>query len=266
MKTQFLVLILFISQIISVSAQMDDKFYYPRKDLKSVEWTNYEELKFPVEKDTLSVLLLKPTKKIKATVFYFHGAGGNNTYYLPLIHPLLVEGYQVVMTDFRGYGNSTGIPTHLNIAEDGQKVFDELIKRKDIKDTHKIIFGASMGTQIATLLAERNQNKINGLVLDGPISSFGDIAGFYTPEFKEYLEKSYISPYSAKENIKSIQNIPILIIHSKEDKEVPFEQGMIVFSNANSPKEFFEYSGEHLQGILLESSKILSKMNEMLEK
>lgn len=42
--------------------------------------------------------------------------------------PLVDNGFQVVMVDFRGYGKSTGKPTHQNVAEDGQKFLISLLK------------------------------------------------------------------------------------------------------------------------------------------
>lgn len=265
MKTKFFLLALLI-QIIFVSAQMDEKFYFPKKDLKPIEWSNFKEIKFPVENDTINTLILKPNEKPKATIFYFHGAGGNVTYYMPIVTHFLKNNFQVVMVDFRGYGKSTGNPTHKNIGEDGTKIFNEFLKMKEIEKLPKIIYGASIGTQIATLLAEENQNKINGLVLEGAMSSFGDIAAYYTPQFKAFLEKSYVSPYSAKENIKKINKIPVLIIHSPEDKDVPYDHGKVIFENANQPKEFLEFHGEHLYGMKYEGKKIIEKIDDMLKK
>lgn len=265
MKTKLLFLILLTVKIIIVNAQMDDKFYYPKKDLRPIEWKNYEELKFSVETDTITALILKPLAKSKATIFYFHGAGGNITHYLPLTLILVKNDFQVVMVDFRGYGKSTGTPTHNNISSDGQKIFEMLLERHGIKKTAKIIYGVSIGTQIATRLAKNNQEKINGLVLEGTISSFTDIAMFYTPQYKEYLEKNYISPYSAKEDIKSIDKIPKIFIHSKEDKQVPYLQSEIVFNNAPEPKEFLEFTGEHLQALKYEQKEIIRKINKMIK-
>jgi dipeptidyl aminopeptidase/acylaminoacyl peptidase len=266
MKAKFLFLIIFATTNIFVNAQMDDKFYYPKKDLKPIEWSNYVELKFNVENDTITALILKPELKPKATIFYFHGAGGNLTYYIPLTQVLVKNNLQVVMIDFRGYGKSTGTPTHNNISQDGQKIFDRLLENEEIKYTPKIIYGISIGTQIATLLAKNNQEKINGLILEGSMSSFTDIAMFYTPQYKDYLEKNYISPYSAKEDIKNINKISKFVIHSKEDKDVPFSQGQIVFNNAPEPKEFLEFKGEHLYAMKYEKEKILQKINEMINK
>lgn len=264
MKTKLLVLILIVTKVLFINAQMDDKFYYPKKEMKPIDWKNVKDLKFPVESDTVTAIILKPNQKAKATIFYFHGAGGNVSYYAPILTPLLKDNYQVVMVDFRGYGKSTGKPLHKNIAEDGEKVFNELIKKEEIKNTKIIIYGASIGTQIAAHLAKNHQQEISGLVLEGAMMSFGDIAAFYSPEFKAYLENNFVSPYSAKEDIKSVTKIPKLFIHSKEDKDVPFAQGMTVFTNASEPKQFIEFSGEHLLALKYESGKILESLNKMV--
>ncbi|QOW10843.1 alpha/beta hydrolase [Kaistella flava (ex Peng et al. 2021)] len=264
MKTKLLLLLLLVTKVLFVHAQMDDKFYFPSKVLKPIEWENPENLKFAVENDTITGVLLKPNQKAKATIFYFHGAGGNISSYAPILTPLLKDNYQVVLIDFRGYGKSTGTPMHKNIAEDGEKFFNELVKRNDIKNTKIIIYGASIGTQVATLLAKNHQDQIKGLVLEGTVSSFGDIAAVYAPEYKDFLENNFVSPYSAKEDIKSVTKIPKLIIHSKEDKDVPFTEGMLVFNNASESKEFIEFSGEHLYALKYESAKILASLNKMV--
>ena len=71
---------------------------------------------------------------------------------------------------------------HKNIAEDGEKIFTYLSNKSGIKETKKIIYGASIGTQIAAHLAKNHQEELSGLVLEGAMMSFGDIAAFYTPE------------------------------------------------------------------------------------
>ena len=264
MRTKLLLLILLAANSIFINAQMDDKFYFPSKVLQPVEWKNVEALKFPVENDTVSAIILKPNQKAKATIFYFHGAGGNVTTYAPLLTSLLNDQFQIVMIDFRGYGKSTGKPLHTNIAEDGEKILNALIKRDDIKNKKIIFYGASMGSQIATHLANSHQNEISGLVLEGGIFSFGHIAAVYAPQVKDYLENSFVTPYSAKEDIKQITKIPKLIIHSKEDKDVPFAQGMMLFDAAQEPKQFIEFSGEHLYALKYESGKILASLNKMI--
>lgn len=259
-------LVLVVTQVLFVNAQMDDKFYFPSKVLQPVEWNNVESLQFPVENDTISTLILKPQQKAKATIFYFHGAGGNVTTYAPILTALLNDQFQIVMIDFRGYGKSTGKPLHANIATDGEKLYTELMKRDDFKNKKVIFYGASIGTQIATHLAKNHQEEISGLALEGGMFSFGHIAAVYAPQVKDYLENSFHTPYSAKEDIRQITKIPKLIIHSKEDKDVPFAQGKMLFENAPEPKEFIEFSGEHLYALKYESAKILASLNKMVGK
>lgn len=266
MKTKLLLLILLVTKVIFTNAQMDDKFYFPKKDIRTNEWKKTTEFNFCVEKDTINTVFLESEQKPKATIFLFHGAGGNISYYYPIAISLAKADFQVVMVDFRGYGKSTGVPTHKNIAEDGKIIFDKYTKMKKVKKLPIIIYGLSIGTQIATHIAKENQNKIRGLVLEGGMSSFGDIAGFYAPQYKDFFEKNFVNPYSSKEDIKSINKIPKLIIHSIEDKEVPIEQAKIVFNNAIEPKEFIEIKGGHMQGTKYEAPKIIDKINNMLKK
>lgn len=249
----------------TVYAQYDDKFYFPSKKIEKIDSLNYENLSFLIDKDTLTGIFIKPQDSVKATVIYFHGTGGNVTTYLDFIKPIVENGFQVIMIDFRGYGNSTGTPTHKNIASDAQFIFDKISVREDIQNKNIIVYGASMGTQVATNLTKNNKSKIKALVLDGPLSSFTDIAVASAPKMlKKIIRKQLTSPYSAKDDIKQISGVKVLIIHSKEDKSIPYEQGELVFENANQPKLFWLYEGDHLEAPIKYPTEFIHKFNELL--
>lgn len=251
----------------SINAQMDDKFYFPSKTLDHIDSLVYEEVLLPVDTVQLSGIFLKPTKKPKATILFFHGAGGNVTKYLFMTKPLVEEGYQVFMIDFRGYGKSSGKPTHINIAADGQKVFEYLEKRPDVRGKKIILYGASIGSQIAVRLAKDNLKKISAIILDGTISSFTDIAAFYSPvEHREKILQNLPSPYSAKEDIKALGTLPKLFIHSKEDRDVPFNQGELVYNNAPNPKALFIYEGKHLEVMKVDPKGVIKAINTLIKK
>jgi hypothetical protein len=265
MKKIMLVVILYLTTNVTLNAQFDDRFYFPSKEWEDIENMKYEELFFNVDTCTLHAIFLKPKSTPKATIVFFHGSGGNVTTYTNLTRPLVNGGYQVFMLDPRGYGKSTGKPTHVNIAHDAQIIFDSIVKRKDIKNTDILIYGASMGTQVAVKLTKDNPKKIDGLILDGPVSSFTDIAMASAPENQKAIISQYVvSPYSAKKDIKEINNIPKLIIHSKADSSVPFSQGKTVYENASDPKEFWVYKGEHLEAITLYPEIFLQKIDKLM--
>ncbi len=65
--TLFLILLSFFSK-----AQMDDKFYQPKKQMKPLEFKNIENIGLPVENDTITAIILKPeSKSIKKTIYSF---------------------------------------------------------------------------------------------------------------------------------------------------------------------------------------------------
>ena len=267
MKTSlFFSLFLLLLSIFS-KAQMDDKFYQPKKEMQPLEFKNIENVSLLVESDTITAVILKPeSKSIKKTILFFHGAGGNISTYQYITKPLVENGFQVVMIDLRGYGKSTGKPTHLNIAEDGQKMFDYLLRRKYIQDTKIYLYGASLGSQVATHLAKENQSKISGLIIDGGMSSFTDIAIHFAPQYKEMISSMLISPYSAKEDVKALKGLPKLFIYSKGDSTIPFEQGQLVYDNAPEPKQFIEFSGEHIQAMVVDKSRIVAVIDRLKKK
>ncbi|ACU62965.1 alpha/beta hydrolase [Chitinophaga pinensis] len=265
MKKAFFLLAVLLLSTHLLKAQFDDKFYFPNKTWKALDSSmQVEEVNLPVDTVTLNALFFKPVGQPKATVLFCHGAGGNVTFYQYMVKPLVEHGYQVFMIDFRGYGKSSGKPTHLNIACDGQVVFDYLLGRPDVKGTKMLLFGASIGTQVATRLARDNGDKIQALVLDGAISSFTDLAAAYAPAEQQAMIKQYLtSPYAAKTDIPFVK-LPVLIVHSKEDKEVPFALAEAVYNAAIGKKELYIYSGTHLAAMKENAGEYVNKIDRLI--
>lgn len=257
--------LLFIFSISTCFAQFDDQFYFPSKKLKPLEFSDFEKVPVLVENDTLRNIFLKPKGKAKATVIFFQGNGGNYTDYQVITKPLVENGYQVFMVSFRGYGESSGKPTHLNIASDSEKIFEAVSNRPDVKNTKIIVYGTSIGCQIATNFTKKYQSKISALVLDSGFASFTDIALSTRPAEQHAIIKMYLtSPYSSKEDIKSIENLKLLVIQSKSDTVAPFEQGKLVFDNAKTSKKFLVYNGEHIEAMKMDPKMIIDVINDFL--
>ena len=242
-----LIIVVNLSAIYSCLAQFDEKFYFPSHEWHPIENVDFTEIFFNIDDDTLHTVLFKSRTSPKATIIYYHGSGGNISLNTSIAELLTNEGFQIFMIDFRAYGKSTGKPTHLNIAKDAQIIFDKITVRDEVKNYPVIVYGASIGTQIATKITRDNKDKVSAIILDGAMSSFTDMALLSVPEEQKEMISTYVtSPYSAVEDIKHIESIPKLFIHSKGDKSVPFSQGAAVYSNAPKPKKFWEYEGNHL--------------------
>ncbi len=248
-------------------AQYDNMFYYPEKGEKiDYKLPTHEDIYLEADDDILHSVFLKPKGKPVATIFYIHGNSGNITVYDDILTALVNGGFQVLITDFRGFGQSSGTPTHLNIAKDGQMVFDYLISRPDVKNTKLIVYGASIGTQLAAKLTKDNQNEVKLLVLEDGMSSFTDMALTSRPPSQHnVIRRDVTSPYSSIEDVKQIENTPKLIMHAKNDRIVPFAQGQAVFESAAEPKVFLETEGGHLDALKNNPQVVIVKIKELIK-
>lgn len=246
------------------NAQMDEKFYHPDKEWIGLDSLNFQEIILESDKDSIYSVIIKPQKQPKATIVYFHGNGGNISKWVNHIRPLVDDGFQVCMLDYRGYGKSSGAPSHLNIAHDAQLFLDTLLKRDDIIGTKLIIYGASIGSQVAAHIAKNNIDKISGIIFDGMIASFTDVALLNTPkEYHEQVKLFVTSPYSAKEDVKEFKNINVLFIHSNEDP-IPIKGAQDIYESiSNCNKIFWVYEGKHIEAPLKYPAKFLEYVNNI---
>ena len=56
--------------------------------------------------------------------------------------------------------------------------------------------------------------------------------------------------YDTLSRLKEIR-CPVLVVHSRDDEMIPFEQGQALFEAAREPKEFLVIEGAHNDGFLL---------------
>lgn len=262
---KYILLLIIALFSLKIYAQFDERFYYPKKEWVDIpDSIDYNEQTLKVNGSKISTLTLPHKGLKKETILFFHGAGGNVSTYLPMTVPLAKNGFEIIMVDVRGYGKSEGKPTHLGIAEDAPYILEEIQKTKAYKNQQFILYGASMGTQVATHLCSLKNEAFKLLVLDGPMSSFTDIALYSAPEEqKQVIEQFVTSPYSAKRDIKGV-HVPVLIVHSEKDSAVPKSQGELIFEQANEPKYFWEYDGEHLEAAQKQAKELTKKMIEAI--
>jgi fermentation-respiration switch protein FrsA (DUF1100 family) len=104
----------------------------------------------------------------------FHGNAGNIGYRLP-IAKILSEQLKcnVLMLQYRGYGLSSGNPNEKGLMIDAQTGLDYIRGRHELRGTHIVLYGQSLGGAVAIALAARNQKQgdIAGIVLENTFLS-----------------------------------------------------------------------------------------------
>lgn len=203
---------------------------------------------------------LKPKNKTSTiTLLHLHGNSGCLFSQFQAITPLIKNDFQIFLFDYSGFGFSEGKATKENILTDALSALDYLKNRQDIKNTKLVIYGQSLGGHLSAVVAAQRQNDIDGLVIEGAFSSHKDIAANNAGIFGRIFVNE---KYSAVKTIKDYKK-PLLVIHSTEDKIIPFKMGQKIFDNANSPKEFFEIKKEHIHGPKYYTDEISKKIKSM---
>lgn len=206
-------------------------------------------------------LLKSKTEKPKISVFALHGNSGNLKSQYHHFMDLTKYGFQIFLFDYPGFGYSEGKSTRENAVEDSFSVFQFFKNLEEIKNTSKIIYGQSIGGNFSIPVAAKNQDAIEGLVLEGTFTNFKDVAKRKVPILGNLVIKDN---YDNRLNLKNFKK-PILIVHSKEDKTIPLEMGKQLYENANEPKEFFEIDRPHINGIFYYGKEISEKIYKMIQ-
>jgi dipeptidyl aminopeptidase/acylaminoacyl peptidase len=193
------------------------------------------------------------------TLLHFHGNAGCLFSQYQTMTPLIKNGFQIFMFDYSGFGFSEGKAKKEDILIDAFSALDYLKSRQDVKNTKLIIYGQSLGGHLSAVVASQRQNDIDGLVIEGAFSSHKDIAANTLGIFGRIIVNE---KYSAVKSIKQYKK-PLLVIHSTEDKIIPFRMGRKIFENANLPKEFFEIKGKHILGPKYYADEISVKIKSM---
>ena len=142
---------------------------------------------------------------------------------------------------WRGFSGNKGKPSENGLYEDGRSAIQWLLN-KGLKEEDIIIYGESLGTGIATHLAQ-NKN-FAGVILETPFTSMVDAARTFYP----YIPVSLLlkDKFNNKEKIKNIRS-PILVMHGEADQIVPFSMGKKIFEISNEPKySYFTKYDDHM--------------------
>jgi uncharacterized protein len=209
-------------------------------------------------------MLKSKTVPVTHTLLHFHGNGGSILGQFAAIKPLLKEGFQIFVFDYSGYGFSEGEATRKNLLTDGVDAIAYIKTREDVKNKKLILYGQSYGGHLSACIAAKVQNDIDALVVEGGFSNHKDLSAIGAKPFIAFMSRIFVKEfYAATKEIKKFKK-PVLIIHSTEDKVIPFAMGEKVFDKANAPKDFFEVKGEHLAAPALYTKEIGDKIKQMV--
>jgi len=227
------------------------------KDQNTNEPTEIEKVKITTKDniDLVAWFYKKNLEKFK-TILFFHGNAGsleNRTYKLNHFKDLNVN---FLIIAWRGFNGNKGKPNEMGLYEDAKSAI-KWLKTQNIKEKNIILYGESLGTGVAVEIAQ-NKNYA-GIILESPFTSMVDMGKKYYPFFPvNLLLKDKFESY------KKINNVfaPVLIMHGKIDKIVPYDMGKKMHELANEPKFF--YSQEYGDHMIEYDEKLLSALKKFI--
>ncbi len=193
-------------------------FFHPEKLPKDFKFAydnlDAEEKIVETEPDVQISYLHFKSKNPKGVVFYLKGNTKSIKGWGKFAIDFTRLYYDVIMLDYRGFGKSTGRRTSDGLKHDIQFIYN-LIK-KQFPENKIVVYGRSIGTGFAAMIAAKNNPKI--LILTSPLYSLSRAIHRYLPfmPVKPFLR--YNIP--TFKYLKSV-TCPIKIIHGSEDKLVP---------------------------------------------
>lgn len=195
----------------------------------------------------------------QATILFFHGNAGNISHRLDSIKLFNKLGLNMLIIDYRGYGQSTGKPTEAGTYQDAEAAWYYLTATRGIKENKIILFGRSLGGSVAAWLA--SQHTPAALIIESSFSSAPSMGRRIYPFLPVRLLSRF--QYNTKEYIKEI-NCPVLVAHSRDDDIIPYEEGRDIFDAAHEPKQFLEMRGSHNDGFIVSGSSYVDGLKSFI--
>jgi fermentation-respiration switch protein FrsA (DUF1100 family) len=181
------------------------------------------------------------------TILHCHGNYGNISYLRNIVKLAREQGLNLIVYDYHGYGKSKGSPSPKTILDDGEIVYQYAVKTLGISPDNLIIWGESLGGAVATHIASKFPCSI--LVLVATFSSLDDlIKDTYPNIFVKGLTNLigvFLPTLPSKEKISRV-NAPVVIIHSKEDELIPYNNAKRMYESiSHECKKFITVNGYH---------------------
>ncbi len=125
-----------------------------------------------------------PEGEPRLLVLYFPGNGGCRRDRISDCRDFTQLGCEVLLFDYRGYGENGGSPSEANIAADARRVWAYATQELQFPPARILVFGESLGGAVATrLVAElsRGGESPAALLLNSTFSSLADVVRWHYP-------------------------------------------------------------------------------------
>ena len=191
-------------------------------------------------------------KRGKGNILFFHGNGDNVSTQLPNTFWLAKEGYDLYIYDYRGYGQSQGVPDLDDTISDMELMIAHAVQQ--LPDDEKlIVIGHSLGGSMAIYSVAHSayRDKIAALITLEAFSDYHHVTqdmlstSWLFWSFQWPLSFTVSNAYSPLDSIGLISPIPVCVIHSENDEMIEMYHADRLYEAAKEPKSFKLIDSNH---------------------
>ncbi|MGB3724039.1 MAG: alpha/beta hydrolase [Pacificimonas sp.] len=193
-----------------------------------------------VEVETADGLALKgvhvPGEAAQPLLLVFHGNAASADAQAAWFAPLAVAGYSLLSAEYRGYSGNPGEPSQEGLAKDADAYLARA--RALAGDAPVYVVGHSLGGGVAFDLSRRH--RLDMLVTLSTFTSVVDMA----PSWAGWL----VPDKYDNRNAVAVSDVPLLILHGRDDGVVPFAHGEALARAADAAGRrhlFMPVAGDH---------------------
>ena len=224
------------------SIQVDEQDVFQPKpsvypDAFQMEGVTLENVFFPAAGDSVQLNAWYFTQpEAQGTILFF---GGNGFYLVQsrgYIEALTGFPVDVLMMDYRGYGQSGGTPSVEALKADAHAAYRYLTEKRGADPERLVVHGHSLGTFLALGLAD--QRPVAGVVLENPVTDVQAWADHLVPwALRLFLSLKPSESLKSTDNVGLIQQlgVPLLIFGGEEDVIADPEMARTLYEKAAPP-------------------------------
>lgn len=250
--------------------------WYETHKQEAIEWeqTSYDGLE-------LKATFFKNEQSDGKAVILAHGYKGNHEHMSDLVKFYFDQGFDILMPDARGHGDSEG--NYIGYGWHDRKDYQEWIKQLIEKNNSDRVFlhGNSMGAALVLMTSgEELPEAVKGIVADSgytsvkeelsyqlkhlyhlPAFPLMDITSLITKVKAGYTFEEASAVEQVKENTK-----PLFIIHGAEDELVPTEMANTLYEHASGEKKLWIVpKAGHTKAYAVATEEFQNKLSNFLD-
>lgn len=179
-------------------------------------------------------------KGTEKTVIYY----GGNAEDLAGHCDVLFQGLEtnVLLVNYRGYGQSEGTPTETDMVADCIELFDRFCEQKKVDAASIYLMGRSLGSGVAVQVAAARPQAA-GAILVTPYEDIAAIARFQYPWLP--LPRVLRHPFRSIDYAQNI-TMPALVLLAEFDEIIPVESGRRLGEVWGGPSEIITLPMGHM--------------------